>query len=83
MTTFICCGWAYGCTTLTLFIYMDVDVGAEFFENWGKLDPKWCCGVMVEAVYLCSLHPTFILNIYEVFEHLHMLWISICWVHNP
>ncbi len=39
-----------------------------------------CCGVMVEAVNHHLLHPTFILDVYKVFKHLHMLWMGI-WVH--
>ncbi len=35
---------------------------------------------MVEAVNLYWLHPTSILDVYNEFEHLHMLWMGI-WVH--
>ncbi len=56
-------------------------------ETWGpdfgkKLDLakwKWCRDVMVEAVDHRWLHPTFTLYIYDMFEHLQMLWIS-SWV---
>jgi hypothetical protein len=27
-----------------------VQVGAKVLENWGKVEPKLCCGVMVEAL---------------------------------
>jgi hypothetical protein len=37
-----------------------------------------CCGVMVEAVNHHLLHPTSILEVYKVFNHLHMLWMVIC-----
>ncbi len=50
--------------------------GGKILENWGKAEPKWCCGVMVEAVNHHWLHPTSILDVYEVIEHLHMLWIG-------
>jgi hypothetical protein len=30
---------------------------------------------MVEAVNHCWLHPTSILDVYKVFEHLHMLYV--------
>ncbi len=34
---------------------------------------------MVEAAILLRLHPTSILDVYKVFEHLEMLWMGI-WV---
>ncbi len=54
--------------------------GGQILKSWGKVEPKWCCGVMIEAVNLCCLHPTSILDLYKVFEHHHMLWIGI-WVN--
>ena len=39
-----------------------------------------CCGVTLEAVNHHLVHPTFILDVYKVFKHLHMLWMGI-WVH--
>ncbi len=44
-------------------------------------EPVWCCGVMVEAANPHWLHPTSILDVYKVFEHLEMLWMGI-WVHT-
>ena len=35
---------------------------------------------MVEAVNHPRMHPTSILDVYKVFEHLHMLWMGIIWV---
>ncbi len=35
---------------------------------------------MFEAINHCSLHPTYQLDVYKVFEHLNMLWMGI-WVH--
>ena len=35
---------------------------------------------IVKAVNLPTLHHTSILHVYEVFDHLHMLWKGI-WVH--
>jgi hypothetical protein len=55
--------------------------GGKSLENWGKAEEKWHCGVMVEAVNHCWLHPTSILDLYKVFEHLHMLWMGIS-VHH-
>jgi hypothetical protein len=40
-----------------------------------------CCGVTDEAVDHHLLHPTSILDVYKVFNHLHMLWMGI-WVHR-
>ena len=54
--------------------------GGQILENWGKVKPKWCYSVMVEAVNHSWLHPTSILDVYKVIEHLHMLWMGI-WVH--
>ncbi len=50
--------------------------GGQMLENWGKVKPKWWCGVMVEAVNHHWLHLTSILDVYKVIEHLHMLWIG-------
>jgi hypothetical protein len=55
-------------------------MGTQNLENWGKADPKWRCGVMVEAVSPCQLHLTSILDVYKVFVHFHMLWMG-TWVH--
>ena len=35
---------------------------------------------MIEAASSVRLHPTSILDVYKVFEHLEMLWMGI-WVH--
>ncbi len=49
---------------------------AQILGNWGKAEWIWCHDVMVEAVKHHWLHPTFTLNIFKVFEHRNMLWIS-------
>ena len=36
---------------------------------------------MVEAVEPFKLHPTFMSYLYEVFEHLQLLWMGI-WLHT-
>jgi hypothetical protein len=36
-----------------------------------------CCGVTLEAVNHHRLHPTSILEVYKVFNCLHMLWMDI------
>ncbi len=52
-------------------IVLLVKVMAIFWNNLGKVKPKGCCVVMVEGVNNHRLHPTSILDIYKVFEHLH------------
>ncbi len=54
--------------------------GGQILENWGKAEPKWRFGVMVEAMNHQWLHPTSILDVCKIVEHLHMLWMGI-WVH--
>ena len=49
-------------------------------ENWGQVELKRHCFDFVEAVNYPTLHHTSIITVYEVFEHLHMLWKGI-WVH--
>ncbi len=77
LSTFICCGWAYGCTLTLLYLCR----WGQILESCGKVEPKWHCGVIVEAVNYHWLHPISILNnVYKVIEHLHMLWVGI-WMH--
>ena len=49
-------------------------------ENWGQAELRRHCFDFVEAVNHPTLHHTSIIHVYEVFEHLHMLWKGI-WVH--
>ncbi len=77
LSTFICCGWAYG-STLTL--SYNCAGGGQILENWGNAGPKWLCGVVVEAVNNYWLQPTSILDVFNMIEHLHMLWMGM-WVH--
>ena len=60
-----------------------VQGGSQILENGILVDPEWCCGVMLveAAVKPHWLHPTFILDVYKVFEHLHMLWMKILVLH--
>jgi len=37
--------------------------GGQILEIWGKMEPKWHCGVMVETVTHHWLHPTSILDV--------------------
>ena len=41
--------------------------GGKIFKNWGMGEPEWCWGVMVEAARGSRLHPTSILDVYNVF----------------
>ena len=59
---------------------MMVQGGGQILENWGQAEQKSRCGFIVEAVNHPTLHHTSIIHVYEVFEHLHMLWKGI-WVH--
>ena len=47
--------------------------------NWGQAELKQHCVDFVKAINHPILHHT-IIHVYEVFEHLHMLWKGI-WVH--
>ena len=49
-------------------------------ENLGQVELKRHCFDFVEAVNHPTLYHTSIIHVYEVFEHLHMLWKGI-WVH--
>ncbi len=53
--------------------------GGQILGNWGQAEQKQHCVDFVEAVNHPILHHT-ITHVYEVFEHLHMLWKGI-WVH--
>ncbi len=49
-------------------------------ENWGQVEQKRHCFDFVEAVNNPTLYHTSTIHVYEVFEHLHMLWKGI-WMH--
>ena len=59
---------------------MMVQGGGQNLENWGQAELRRHCFDFVEAVDRPTLHQTSIIHVYEVFEHLHMLWNGI-WVH--
>jgi hypothetical protein len=73
-----CCGWAYGYVLVMLY-YMCW--WGWILGKWGMAETVWCCSVMVEAANPHWLHPTSILDVYKVFEHLEMLWMGI-WVRT-
>jgi hypothetical protein len=51
--------------------------GGEFGGKWGMTKPVWYCMIMVEAANPHWLHPTSMLDVWKVFEHLEMLWMGI------
>ena len=57
------------------------DLG-ELAEIIGDVVCKPCHYAIVEAVVLFKLHPTSMTYIYKVFEHLHLLWMGIIWLHH-
>jgi hypothetical protein len=57
-----------------------VQGGVQILENWGQTELKRHCGVIVEAINHPILHHKSIIHVYEVFEHLHILW-KVIWVH--
>jgi hypothetical protein len=48
----------------------------RFWGSGSLVELKWCDYVMVEADSHLKLHPTSILDIYKVFEHIDMLSIG-------
>jgi len=57
-----------------------VERGGQILENWELAELRRHCLDFVVAVNHPTLHHTSIIHVYEVFEHLHMLWKGI-WVH--
>ncbi len=55
-----------------------VEGGGQILENCGQVKLKRHCFDFVEAVNHPTLYHTSIIHVYEVFEHLHMLWNGIC-----
>ncbi len=80
LSTFSVSGWAYG-FTLTL---LPPQLLPQIWENRLKSYLMQVCKpyhyALVEAVEPCKLHPMYMPNIYEVFEHLLRLWMGI-WLH--
>ena len=75
---FICCWWAFGHTLTMLHL-------CRWRPNFGKLgvrvSQKTIIVLCLEAVnHPSHLYLTSLLDVYEVFEQLHMLWMGI-WVH--
>jgi hypothetical protein len=73
LSILICCPWAYGSTSNS---YTQL----TWVIIWGSgslVESKWCHYVMVEADSQLKLLPTFILDVYKVFEHIGMLSVGI------
>ena len=72
-STLRCCGWAYGCTLMLIYL---LQWGVDFWYGW-----VWVM-LWVEASnpHTHRLHPTTTSYIYKVFYRLDILWMSI-WVH--
>ena len=83
LTTFICCGCAYGCVPTTLRPPMPTKL-VEFCQKSGQVsDDMWLWKVAIEAVDPSTTHLTSLLYIYKVFDNLYMLWMCIwMWPHQ-
>ncbi len=46
-----------------------VQVGVDFWGNWGRPGPEWCCNAMVDAQLPPGVHSTIICYVYKVFYH--------------
>jgi hypothetical protein len=77
LTTFICCGCAYGCIITTLWPFMPTKL-VEFCHKSGQVsDDMWPWKVVIEAVDPSTTHLTSLLCIYKVFDNLYLLWMCI------
>jgi hypothetical protein len=63
--------------TVTHYVKMGGPI--TILQHCGEMGPQWQCDVMVEAARGPKLHPTSILGVYEVFEHIHILWLGL-WI---
>jgi len=77
MTTFICCGCAYGCVPTTLRLLLPTKL-LEFCYKSGQLpaDKSWW-NVVIEAVDPTNFHLISTLYIYQVYDKLYMPWMCI------
>ena len=77
LTTFICCGCAYGCVHTTLRPLMLTKL-VEFCHKSGQVSADiWWWNEVIEAVDPTHIHLTSILYIYKVFDNLYMLCMCI------
>ena len=83
LTSFICCGCAYGCVPTTLWPPMPTKL-VEFCHKSGQVsDDKWRWKAVIEAVDPSTTHLTSLLYIYNVFDNLYMLWMCIWMCPHP
>ena len=77
LTTFICCGCAYGCVHTTLWPLMLTKL-LEFCHKSGQVsaDMSWWNEV-IDAIDPTHIHLTSIIYIYKMFDNLYMLWMCI------
>jgi hypothetical protein len=77
LTTFICCGCAYGCVPTTLWLLTPTKL-LEFCQKSGLLPgDKWWWNAVLEAAHPTHIHLTSMLYIWKVFDNLYMLWMCI------
>jgi hypothetical protein len=76
LSTFICCRYAYGCTFTLLHLWMLPRLGNLGQRGYYEMMAWWHCWGYRPPLTAFYIHIWYM----KVFEHLHMLWISI-WVH--
>ena len=81
LSTFNCCGCAYGCTLTLLPPQMFFTDLGELDEILGNANVQPYHYAIGEAEEPFKLHPTSMSYLYEVFEHLQLLCVDI-WVHT-
>ena len=77
LTTFICCGCAYGCVPTTLRPPMPTKPWEFRHKSRQVSSNKWQWKVVIEAVHPSTTHLTSLLYIYMVVDNLYMLWMCI------
>ena len=81
LRTYICCGWTYGSTIITLPPFLMVlSLGVDGILRL-QLGYKWCHDALDDASDPHERPPTSTSNICKVFEIIHMLWLGI-WIHH-
>ena len=78
LSTLIWCGWAYG-SSIKLWYPWRYGQRNLFLLYWGKVEPNDIAMSWLSLQNPCWLHSTSNLDVYEVLEHLHMLWMGV-WV---
>ncbi len=81
LSTFSGCAWAYGFTFTSLQPQTLPQICESWLKSYLMQVCKPCHYTWVEAVEPFKLHPMSMSYIYEVFEHLLMLWMG-SWLHT-